>query len=146
MIKFNEKVIQTKIKGVTLHRLNSNFDIRGKLTVGEFLKDIPFIPKRYFIVYDVPFNEVRGQHAHKLCKQFLICIHGSCNVIADDGKEKEEFLLNDPTLGIYIPPLIWGVQYKYTDDAILLVFASEYYDPNDYIRSYEEFLDIINRY
>jgi UDP-2-acetamido-3-amino-2,3-dideoxy-glucuronate N-acetyltransferase len=130
----------THIPGVTLHKLKMVKDLRGDLSVGEFEKEIPFAPKRYFTVFGVPSKEVRGEHAHKKCHQFLVCVNGSCQVVADDGKSVEEFQLNSPSIGLYLPPSIWGIQYKYSSDAVLLVFASEYYDSGDYIRDYGEFL------
>ncbi|MGY0797618.1 WxcM-like domain-containing protein [Lysobacter sp. A286] len=130
----------TTVRGVTLHRFPRILDLRGNLTVGEFDRSVPFEPKRYFMVFGVPNAEVRGEHAHRTCKQFLICVHGSCSVVADDGVNREEFLLDDAATGLYLPALTWGVQYKYSRDAVLLVFASEYYDSAEYIRDYAEFL------
>jgi UDP-2-acetamido-3-amino-2,3-dideoxy-glucuronate N-acetyltransferase len=132
-------VTKTGVNGVSLHRLPGVLDLRGNLTVGEFGRNVPFEPKRYFMVFGVPNAEVRGEHAHRTCEQFLICPHGRCSVVADDGVHRQEFLLDDPTIGLYLPPMTWGIQYKYSPDAILLVFASEYYDPDEYIRNYEEF-------
>ena len=125
---------------VTLHQMNRFKDMRGDLSVGEFSKDIPFEPKRYFLVFNVPSEKTRGEHAHYKCQQFLICVKGSCAVVVDDGKNRSELILDSPEKGIYLPPLTWGIQYKYSSDAVLLVFASETYDPNDYIRDYNEFL------
>lgn len=129
----------TRVKGVTLHKLAKILDLRGNLTVGEFGRTVPFEPKRYFMVFDVPNAEIRGEHAHRVCKQFLICARGSCHVVADDGENREEFLLDDPSVGLYLPPLTWGIQYKYSLDAVLLVFASHFYDNAEYIRNYDEF-------
>ncbi|MDX9839269.1 MAG: WxcM-like domain-containing protein [Azoarcus sp.] len=134
----------TAVKGVGLHRIKEVNDLRGNLSVGEFARDIPFEVKRYFLVYDVPSVETRGEHAHRACHQFLICVKGSCAVVADDGKQREEYLLDTPGLGIHLPPMVWGIQYKYSADAVLLVFASEHYDANDYIRSYDDFLALAN--
>ncbi|HXH29471.1 MAG TPA: WxcM-like domain-containing protein [Bacteriovoracaceae bacterium] len=135
-------VTETNVKGVTLHSLPLVKDLRGDLSVGEFEKNIPFAPKRYFLVFDVPSFKVRGEHAHKQCHQFLICVKGSCSVMVDDGLNRTEVTLDRPSLGIYLPPLTWGVQYKYSVDAVLLVFASHYYDNNDYIRDYAEFISL----
>jgi UDP-2-acetamido-3-amino-2,3-dideoxy-glucuronate N-acetyltransferase len=134
-----------KVKGVTLHHMKVVEDIRGNLTVGDFDGQIPFSPKRYFMVFGVPSAEVRGEHAHHACHQFLICVRGACSVLADDGANREEFRLDNPTIGIHLSPMVWGVQYKYTADAVLLVFASHQYDAEDYIRNYDEFLSIIKR-
>lgn len=118
-------------------------DPRGSLSVGEFGKSIPFEAKRYFVVFDVPTGEVRGEHAHRECHQFLICVKGSCSVITDDGSNRQEFVLDKPNVGAYLPPMTWGVQYNYSSDAVLLVFASHYYDDADYIRNYDEFLELV---
>lgn len=127
---------------VTLHRLKTVCDPRGDLTVGEFPSDIPFEPKRYFLVFNVPSEKTRGEHAHRQCHQFLICVRGSCAVVVDDGSARCEVQLNSPDMGLYLPPLTWGIQYKYSSDAVLLVFTSDYYDANDYIRDYSEFVEI----
>ena len=132
----------TSVTGVTFHRLPKILDLRGNLTVGEFGRTIPFLPRRHFMVFGVPNAEIRGEHAHRTCHQFLICAHGSCAVLADDGVAREEFLLDDPSLGLHLPPLTWGVQYKYSRDAVLLVFASEFYDSGEYVRDYEEFMTL----
>ncbi len=131
------------VGGVLLFRMSLVEEMGGSLSVGEFPKDIPFEPKRYFLVFDVPTEETRGAHAHHLCHQFLICIKGSCAVVVDDGHKREEVFLDSADKGIYLPPLIWGIQYKYSEDAVLLVFASEYYDPEDYIRDYSDYADIV---
>lgn len=140
-----ESVIKVGVGGVTLHRLKSVQDMRGDLSVGEFPKDLPFEPKRYFIVFNVPSEKTRGEHAHHKCHQFLVCVKGKCAVIADDGQSRVELLLDSPDKGLYLPPFTWGIQYKYSSDAVLLVFASHLYDANDYIRNYTEFLGIARR-
>ncbi|WP_039786674.1 WxcM-like domain-containing protein [Herbaspirillum huttiense] len=137
-------VTPTNVKGVTLHRFNHVKDLRGDLSVGEFEREIPFVPKRYFLVFDVPSEKTRGEHAHKSCHQFLICVRGRCAVVADDGTSRQEVMLDSPATGVYLPPMTWGIQYKYSEDAILLVFASDYYDASDYIRDYDEFLALLS--
>ena len=139
----NDDVVNIGVNNVTLHRFKLVKDYRGDLSVGEFTKEIPFEPKRYFLVFNVPSEKTRGEHAHHECHQFLICVKGSCSVVADDGVLRREVLLDQPNLGLYLPPLTWGIQYKYSPDAVLLVFASHYYEANDYIRNYEEFLAAI---
>lgn len=135
----------TRVRAVTLHRLPLVNDLRGDLSFGEFERTVPFMVKRYFMVFNVPTAEVRGEHAHRTCHQFLIAIHGHISVVADDGIEREEFLLDRPNLGLYLPPMVWGIQYRYSADAVLLVFASEYYDAADYIRDYDEWLTEVMR-
>jgi len=140
-----DKVINVGVGGVTLHRLKSVRDMRGDLSVGEFQKDIPFEPKRYFLVFNVPSEKTRGEHAHYKCQQFLICIKGSCSVVVDDGNSRCEVSLDSPDKGICLPPLTWGIQYKYSSDAVLLVFASRPYEAEDYIRNYAEFVEVVHR-
>ncbi len=143
----NEKpgVHDTRVNNVTLHILPLVNDLRGNLSVGEFEQHIPFQVKRYFLVFDVPSAETRGEHAHKVCHQFLICVKGSVSVVADDGVNRQEFVLQKPNQGVFLPAGTWGIQYKYSADAVLLVFASEHYNADDYIRQYDAFLQHINQ-
>lgn len=133
-------VTSSRVRGVALHGLPSFRDLRGSLTVAEFDRHLPFAPRRCFMVHQVPGKDVRGEHAHRLCHQFLVCVSGSVHVVVDDGREREQFVLNGPSLGLHIPPMVWGIQYKYTPNAVLMVLASEAYDPADYIRDYAEFV------
>lgn len=135
-----QDVEATAVRGVTVHHFPIIPDLRGNLTVGEFDRQVPFLPKRYFMVFGVPSREIRGEHAHFLCHQFLICLRGSCAVVADDGVRKVEIELDAPNRGLYLPPMTWGIQYKYSPDALVLVFASDYYDAADYIRDYDQFI------
>lgn len=135
-------VEKTVVAGVSVHTFPVVPDLRGNLTVGEFDNDIPFIPLRYFMVFGVPSKEVRGEHAHRECHQFLICVRGSCAVVADDGEHRVEITLDAPNRGVHLPPMTWGIQYKYSPDALLLVFASHHYSAADYIRDYSEFLSL----
>jgi UDP-2-acetamido-3-amino-2,3-dideoxy-glucuronate N-acetyltransferase len=132
--------VATDVPGVTLHRLHMAVDLRGSLVAAQAPDHLPFVPHRAFLVLDVPGKDVRGEHAHRRCHQFLVCAHGSLAVLVDDGRTREEILLDRPAIGLYLPPMIWAVQYKYSPDAVLLVLASDPYDPADYIRSYDEFL------
>jgi acetyltransferase-like isoleucine patch superfamily enzyme len=132
-------VFETGVFGVKLHRLPLIEDLRGLLSFGEVSKHIPFEVKRYFLVFGVTSQHIRGEHAHKALHQFLICVHGSCHVVADDGVAREEFVLNSPAVGLHAPPKIWLVHYQYSLDAVLLVLTSDFYDATDYIRDYQEF-------
>ena len=138
-------VSATGVGGVALHQMVLAQDLRGNLSAGEFGAHVPFTPKRYFMVFDVPGKDVRGEHAHKRCEQFLVCARGSVTVVVDDGVNSEEIVLDQPNLGLYLPPLVWAIQYKYSADALLLVFASDPYDPDDYVRDYEAFRALIGR-
>lgn len=137
-----ESVVKVGVGGVTMHRFKFVQDMRGDLSVGEFPEDIPFEPKRYFLVFNVPNEKTRGEHAHHECHQFLICVKGSCAVVVDDGESRCEVLLDSPDKGVYLPPMTWGIQYKYSSDAVLLVFTSHLYDAEDYIRNYAEFVEL----
>lgn len=137
---------KTEVAGVKVQELPLVSDIRGDLSVGEFGKSIPFEAKRYFLVFNIPGKDVRGEHAHRVCQQYLICVKGSLNVMVDDGVNREEYNLNSPNIGLYLPPMVWSVQYQYSEDAVLLVFASHYYDPADYIRDYDDFLIEVKHY
>lgn len=134
---------KSTIAGVQIFKLPIIEDMRGNLSFAEYGQYLPFLPKRYFLVFDVPSREVRGEHAHKKIHQFLVCIKGSCSLVVDDGKNREEFLLDSMGIGVHIPPMIWGIQYKYSQDAVLLVLASDVYDAGDYIRDYDEFLSMV---
>ena len=137
-------VTETRVRGVTIHRLAYAKDLRGSLTAAEF-SSLPFVPRRLFTVYDVPSESVRGSHAHRICSQFLVCTLGAVSCLVDDGSTREQIRLASPDVGIHIPPMIWGTQWKYTRDAVLLVLASHAYDAADYIRDYEEFLEALER-
>ena len=130
----------TSVRGVQIHYLNSVGDLRGMLAASEFTKEMPFTPQRCFMVYDVPSAKVRGEHAHRACHQLLLCVHGSCTVMADDGENRQTFELSGPARGLYLPPMTWASQYNYSGDGVLLVFASHPYDSDDYIRDYPVFL------
>ena len=123
----------------SIHLMRSYKDLRGEITVGEVPKELPFVPKRYFLIHDVPEDIKRGEHAHKICKQFMICVKGSCKVLLDSGENSLIVNLDSPDLGIFIPEMIWGCQYEYSENATLLVFASHLYDKEEYIRNYSDF-------
>jgi UDP-2-acetamido-3-amino-2,3-dideoxy-glucuronate N-acetyltransferase len=128
------------VSGVSLHRLGHSVDPRGSLVVADFAADLPFLPRRAFTVFDVPAKDVRGEHAHHRCEQFLMCLVGSVSCVVDDGRTREEYLLDRPDVGLYMPAMTWGTQYRYSPDAVLLVLASHPYDPDDYLRDHDEFL------
>ena len=120
-------------------------DNRGMLVALEEYKDIPFEIKRVYYMYDTKSDIHRGFHAHKNLKQILICIHGSCKILLDNGKEKKIVSLEKPYEGLYVPNDMWREMYDFSEDAVLLVLASEPYREEDYIRDYDEFLKQINK-
>ena len=133
------------VKGVQLFDMPVVKNLRGNLVFAEFEKPIPFIPKRYFFVFDVPSREVRGEHAHRECQQFLVCMKGSCSVVVDDGRKRAEILLDRPNIGLLIPPMVWATEYKYSEDALLMVIASDVYEAEDYIRDYDQYLSEVRK-
>ena len=118
-------------------------DERGQLVALEEMKDIPFQIKRVYYMYDTGEGVHRGYHAHKSLEQILICIHGSCKILLDDGNEKEVVTLDKPYEGLYVSNVMWREMYDFSSDAVLMVLASEYYDEADYIRNYEDFLEYV---
>lgn len=133
----------TSVRGVTLNRMREVEDMRGNLSVAELGREVPFEVKRYFLVYGVPNMEVRGEHAHLQCHQFLVAVKGSLHVVADDGRQRKEFVLDRPSLGLHLPPMTWGTQYRYSADAVLLVLASHHYDAADYVRDHDRFMALV---
>jgi len=134
--------VHTQVKGVMLRRLPSVHDLRGMLSFCEIDSHVPFSVRRYFVVSAVAGDASRGAHAHRTLHQFLTCVHGRCHVIADDGESRQEFVLDNPSLGLHVPPLVWSTQYRYSPGAVLLVLASDVYDEADYIRDYDQFLQL----
>ena len=120
-------------------------DLRGNLVAVEFDKDLPFVPRRHFLVYHVSGHKVRGEHAHRVCRQVLTAVRGSVNVVINDGCDSREIHLDSPTWGLLLEPLVWSIQYKFSTDAVLGVYASHAYDNADYIRDFDEFLQTVDR-
>lgn len=133
------------IGGCELWRQPHFGDLRGEIAPLEFGTNLPFKPARSFLVYGVPSDKVRGEHAHRECHQFLIAAHGRLSVVVDNGRDRKEVSLTDPSIGLYLPPGVWGIQYKFQPDTALLVMASHPYDAGDYIRDYSDFLDAVGQ-
>lgn len=128
------------VPGVRLISFTHAVDERGSLVAAEVGRDLPFEVNRVFLVYEVPSTKSRGAHAHSECHQVLVAIGGSVNVIVSDGEFAEELILSSPTKGLYLPPMTWGTQHKFSASASLLVIASHPYDSDDYIRDFSFFL------
>lgn len=119
-------------------------DDRGHLVIIEGNKDCPFELKRVFYIYGSDSSVVRGKHANKKTQFVLINVAGTSKVKVKDGKGNEKvYVLDRPHIGIYLPTMIWKDMYDFSDDSVLLVLASEHYDPNEYIRDYSEFEKIV---
>ena len=121
-------------------------DQRGQLIALEELKSIPFEIKRVYYMFDTASDAIRGKHAHKSLEQVLICTSGSCKILLDDGNSKTVINLDDPKKGLYISNNLWREMFDFSDDAVLMVLASDYYKEEDYIRNYEEFVKSVKRH
>ncbi len=133
---------EINVSSARLVRLPFLSDSRGYLSFGETGAHLPFLPVRYFVIGAVPAGSLRGEHAHRALEQFLLCVSGSCRVVLEDGSRRELVILDDPSVGIYIPPLTWATILHDTPATTVLVLASQAYNEHDYIRDYDEFLSL----
>ena len=129
---------------VSHRKLEIKGDSRGSLIAVEGCSSIPFPIKRVYYIFGTKPGVVRGKHAHVSLNQLLVCVHGSCTVVLDDGSERIEVPLCDPTDGLIIGPMIWREMKDFSHDAVLLVLASEPYNEADYIRDYNVFLELVS--
>ena len=118
-------------------------DSRGNLTALEYNKELPFVVRRVYYIYNVKDKIRRGFHAHKKLNQVLIAIAGSCKILVDDGTKKEVVVLDSPDKGLFVGEDIWREMYDFSDNAVLVSLASEEYNESDYIRDYNEFIKYI---
>ena len=130
------------VLGARLVPLHAVQEARGLLTVGEAGRQVPFVPRRYFVISGVPDENIRGEHAHIALHQFLVCLAGSVVAEVDDGRTRRAVRLDTPRVGLHMQPMVWGAQHHYSRDAVLLVLASREYDPADYVRDYARFLEL----
>ena len=114
----------------------------GSLIALEGNKNIPFDIKRVFYIYGVDTSVARGAHAHKESNQILIAVNGSCEILFDDGIERQKILLDNPSKGLLQEKMIWGEMQHFSKDCVLMVLSDSFYDTNDYIREYEDFLEL----
>ena len=128
--------------GVKIIVIPSRTDDRGLLGFLEFDSDLPFSPQRIFVISEVPEGKTRGEHAHHKCEQILICLSGTCEVEIDSSTAKLTVVLDSPNVGIYLPPLTWARLNLKSQTTAVLVLASLKYDELDYVRDYDEFLEI----
>lgn len=131
------------VGGAVVYRFPEVIDLRGHLTFGEIGAGLPFEVQRFFCVYGVPSTEIRGEHAHRTLNEMLICVAGSLRISLTDGKDRQEVVLDNPCVGLHIPPFVWSTQFQQTPGTVLLVLCSEPYDPASYIRDYDEFLGLL---
>lgn len=133
------------VRGASLVRLHCVLEARGELDVGEVGREVPFPPQRFFVISGVPDEHIRGEHAHREQRQFLVCLAGSVTADVDDGSRRRSVILDCPRVGVSMQSMVWGAQHHYSRDAVLLVLASAPYDAADYIREYGEFLALPGR-
>lgn len=119
-------------------------DARGNLSFAEQNNHIPFEIKRTYWIYDVPGGENRGGHAYRETEEFIIAISGGFDVIVDDGKERKTLTLNRSYYGLYIPKGVWREITNFSTNSLALEFASTVYNPEDYIRDYNEYIKLKN--
>lgn len=133
-----------KIQNIRIIDLPKIEDIRGNLSFVEENNHIPFDIKRVYWIYDVPGGQKRGGHAYRKLHEFIIALSGSFDVIIDNGKEKQTYSLNRSYYGLYVPNMLWRSLENFSTNALCLIFASEHYSENDYIRNYKKFIQIKN--
>jgi dTDP-4-dehydrorhamnose 3,5-epimerase-like enzyme len=119
-------------------------DSRGSLISFEALKNVPFSIKRVYCIYGTNQYQERGRHAHKELEQIIVCLHGSCLFVLDNGSVKETVNLNNPSTGLYIGKNMWREMKDFSKECVLMVLASTYYDEREYIRDYKKFLKVVN--
>lgn len=127
------------IRSVVVIKLPRHFAANGDVVVMETASQIPFVIARVFAV-QAPAGAIRGQHAHRQCAQFLTCPTGRVDVLCDDGLEKQTYVLDQPGMGLLIPPSIWAQQTYQSPGSLLTVLCDRPYESEDYIRDYGEFL------
>ena len=133
------------LSGVRMLEFPQHGDERGHLVVVEGMKDIPFEIKRMFYIYGSDANVVRGCHANRKSEFVFINVAGQSKVRIDDGNGNQAvFSITRPHTGLYMPSMIWKEMYDFSPDSVLLVLSNEAYDPDEYIRDYDAFLQEVN--
>jgi hypothetical protein len=132
----------SKVNDCKIIQLSKIHNRAGNITIIENNLDIPFEVKRIYYLYDIPSKETRGGHAHKELYQLVIGASGSFNINLNDGVNDKKIFLNRPDFGLLIVPGIWRDLSDFSSGSVCLVFASEIYSENDYIRDYDEFITL----
>ena len=117
-------------------------DARGNLSFVEQLNHIPFEIRRTYWIYDVPGGECRGGHAYKENEEFIVSLSGSFDVIIDDGKKRNTFTLNRSYYGLYVPKGLWREMDNFSTNSLALIVSSTKYRKDDYVRNYDEFINL----
>lgn len=132
------------MKGYSIINFETHPDERGKLCSLSNNKEIPFEIKRIYYTWDMPKEAIRGGHAHKKLDEVMVCLSGSCDFVLDDGNEKITITLDSPNKGLYIKADLWRDFRNFSDNCVVILIASDYYDTNDYIRDYNKYLKLKN--
>lgn len=136
--------MSNKIKLAKLIDFDILGDARGSLISLEQYKNIPFDVQRVYYIFDTKEGVSRGFHAHRHLEQVVVCVKGRCRFLLDNGEMKEELVLNSPQQGLYIGHNLWREMHDFSEDCVLLILASDYYNEGDYIRDYDDFLALVN--
>ena len=132
------------LKDVKIIELPKILDERGNLSFIEEENQIPFKIRRTYWIYDVPGGEVRGGHAYKTLKEFIVALSGSFDVMLDDGKQIHKYSLNRSYYGLYVPSRIWRSLENFSTNSLCLILASDIYKPEDYLYNYDDFRNLTN--
>jgi mannose-6-phosphate isomerase-like protein (cupin superfamily) len=140
-----ENLIVGNARWIKIEPIKDGFD--GTISVAEELKSIPFMIKRVYYIYNLMNHEsvMRGKHAHRTLEQVLFCISGSCSVVLNDGANIQTVEVSDPNKGLYLGPRLWHVMNNFRNNCILLVMASDYFNEEDYIRNFDEFVEYLKQ-
>ena len=130
------------IEDVKIIELPKILDPRGNLSFIEEFDHVPFKIERAYWIYDVPGGETRGGHAFKQQQELVVALSGSFDVVINDGKAKKRFHLNRSYYGLLIPNLLWREMDNFSTNSVVMILSSTLYDPGDYIRNYDEFLNM----
>ena len=130
------------VDDVRILELPKFLDARGNLSFAENYKQIPFEIKRTYWIYDVPGGEDRGGHVFRKNEEVVIALSGAFDVVVDDGETKRKFSLNRSYYGLYVPAGLWRTMENFSTNSFALEFGSIHYEPDDYIRDYDEFLKL----
>jgi dTDP-4-dehydrorhamnose 3,5-epimerase-like enzyme len=121
-------------------QLQKHGDNRGMLIALEQERSVPFPIRRVYYLFGTGRDVHRGRHAHRFLRQLAIAVRGSVTFVLDDGTGPTQCVLDDPSQGLLLGRMVWRELRDFSDDCVLVVLADQYYDPDDYITDYEQFL------
>lgn len=128
------------MKGYKVIDFDVHPDERGNLTALSSFQEIPFEIKRIYYTWNMPKEAIRGGHAHRVLDEVMVCLHGSCDFVLDDGKEKITVTLDRPNKGLYVEASLWRHFTNFSPDCVVILIASDYFHPEDHVKDYNEFL------